>query len=100
MDSGNAAAPAEAARAAALRRARAARKRERELSAAAAARQAGDRSYGGVYDYYGAATQGDAGSTRYDPRRGVIVRRRPAETAQPWSQPYWNGGGFYRNGTQ
>jgi hypothetical protein len=99
-DLDSAAAPAEAAHAAALRRAHAARKRERELSAAAAAaaREAGDRAYGGLYDYYGATTQGDAAGARYNTRRRAIVRSRPA--GQTWSAPSWNGGGFYRNGRQ
>lgn len=111
-DSGDAAAPAEAARAAALRRAHAARKRERELSAAAAARQAGDRAYSGVYDYYGATTQSDAAGAPYGARRHAAVRgrrpgetgwRAPADAARAAPQQYWggwNGGGFYRGSTQ
>jgi len=97
-DSGSGTALAEAARAATLRRAHAARKRERELSAAAVARQAGDRAYGGFYDYYGATTEGDTASARYNARRRAIIRGQPA--GQTWSAPSWNDGGFYRNGPQ
>jgi len=107
-DSDNASAPAEAARAAALRRAHAARKRERELSAAAAARQIGDRGYSGVYDYYGATTERDAGSPQYGASGRPAVRGRqpgqtdrglPAGDARSGWQPNWggwNGGGYFR----
>ena len=114
--SGNAAASADADRAAARRHACAAKKREREFSATAGARQAGDRAYNGVYDYYGATGDRDAGSAessphnmqqrlgsdeRYGARRRSTVRgqrpgqTQPTEAAQPWSGQYW-GGGFYR----
>jgi len=99
--SGNASAPADADRAAARRHARAARKREMQYSATAGARQAGDRSYNRVYDYYDATGKQRFGSDeRYGARRRTIGRaQRPdwSQGAQPWSGQYWGGGGgFYR----
>jgi len=82
--------------AAARRHAHASRKRDREFSSAAAARQAGDRAYNRVYDYY-------ASDERYGARRRAIVRgqrpqwTQPREAAQPWSGQFW-GGGYYRDG--
>jgi hypothetical protein len=117
--SGNTAASADADRAAARRRARAAKKREPEFSAAAGTRQAVGRAYNGVYDYYGATGDRDAGSAgsspynmqqrlgsdeRYGARRRSTVRgqrpsqTQPAEAAQPWSGQYW--GGVFNRGWQ
>jgi outer membrane biosynthesis protein TonB len=101
--SGAAAASADDDRAAARRHAHAARKRDREFSAGA--RQAGDRAYNRVYDYYdtGDREQRFGFDERDGGRRRVIIRgqrpqwREPAETAQPWSDQFW-GGGYYRDG--
>jgi hypothetical protein len=77
-------------RAAARRHAHAAKKRERDFSSNAGARQAGDRAYNRVYDYYNAGG-----------RRRVIIRgqrpqwTQPEEAARPWSGQFWGGGGGY-----
>jgi hypothetical protein len=95
-----AAASADDDRAAARRHAHAARKREREFSSNAGARQAGDRAYNRVYDYYGAPGSDE----RYNGRRRVTIRgqrpqwSQPAAAAQPWSGQFWGGGGYYRDG--
>jgi hypothetical protein len=102
--SGNAVASVESDRAAARRHARVARKREMQFSATAGARQAGDRAYNRVYDYYGATGEQRFGSDeRYGARRRTIGRgqrpewTQPTEGAQPWSGQSWGGGGgFYR----
>jgi hypothetical protein len=84
--------------AAARRHAHASRKRDKEFSSATAARQAGDRTYNRVYDYY----DSPASDERYGARRRVRGPRpqwtQPREAAQPWSGQFWGGGGYYRDG--
>jgi hypothetical protein len=98
--SAGAATSADEDHAAARRHAHAAKKRDRELSSAAAARQAGDRAYNRVYDYYDSPPSDE----RYGPRRRAIARgqrpqwTQPREAAQPWSGQFWGGGGYYRDG--
>ncbi|HEX8828824.1 MAG TPA: hypothetical protein VF778_11980 [Xanthobacteraceae bacterium] len=94
-----AAASADDDRVTARRHARAARKREREFSSSAGARQAGDRAYNRVYDYYDAPGSDE----RYGGGRRRVINRgqrpqwtQPAAAAQPWSGQYWGGGGYYR----